>query len=98
MKKIFIAAGVFVLVSLPAFCQPKKIQDIIGRWNVIGEQDPGVHLEIIDSADIVLTCMGEEKKMLNYKIDFSKSPAPSPRPRVSPCETLRFRPGPHQPT
>jgi hypothetical protein len=75
MKKIFILAGVFVLFSLPGFCQSKKIQDIIGRWTVIGEQGPEVRLEIIDSADIMLTYLGEEKKMLNYKIDFSKSPA-----------------------
>ena len=75
MKKIFIAAGVFVLFSLPGFCQSKKVQDIIGRWTVIDEQGPGVRLEIIDSADIMLTYMGEEKKILNYKIDFSKSPA-----------------------
>jgi hypothetical protein len=71
MKKIFILAGVFVLFSLPGFCQSKKIQDIIGRWTVIGEQGPEVRLEIIDSADIMLTYLGEEKKMLNYKIDFS---------------------------
>jgi hypothetical protein len=75
MTKVFIVAGVFVLFSLPGFCQSKKFQDIIGRWTVISEQDPGVRLEIIDSADIMLTCMGEEKKMLTYKIDFSKSPA-----------------------
>jgi hypothetical protein len=75
MKKIFIVAGVFILFSLPGFCQSKKFQDIIGRWTVIGEQGPEVRLEIIDSADIMLTYMGEEKKMLNYKIDFSKSPA-----------------------
>jgi len=75
MKKMFIVAGVFVLFSLQGFCQSKKFQDIKGRWTIIGEQGPEISLEIIDSADMVLTYMGEEKKMLNYKIDFSKSPA-----------------------
>jgi hypothetical protein len=74
MKKLFIAAGVLISFSLHPFCQSKKIQDIIGRWNIIGDQNAAVRLEIIDSADISLTYMGEEKKILNYKMDFSKSP------------------------
>jgi hypothetical protein len=75
MKRIFTVAGVFILFSFPGVCQSKKFQDIVGRWTVIGELGQEVHLEIIDSSDIMLTYMGEEKKMLNYKIDFSKSPA-----------------------
>jgi hypothetical protein len=74
MKKISIVAVVFVFFSLRCFCQPKKIQDIIGRWTVVGE-GPEAGLEIIDSADIVISYLGEEKKVLNYKIDFSKSPS-----------------------
>ena len=74
MKKIFIA-GALVLFCLHGFCQVKKFQDIIGRWAVVGEQNPGAGLEIIDSADIVITYMGEQKKILDYKIDFSRSPA-----------------------
>jgi hypothetical protein len=47
---------------------------MIGSWEIIGEQNAGGGLEIIDSATILIRFMGEEKKLLEYKIDFSKSP------------------------
>jgi hypothetical protein len=75
MKKTFIIGGFLILFSLHSFCQTKKFQDMIGYWAVAGEQGPGAGLEIIDSVDIVITYMGEQKKIFNYKIDFSKSPA-----------------------
>ena len=75
MKRMLIFAVAFILFNLHSFCQSKKIQDIIGRWTIVGEQDPAIHLEIIDSTDILFTYNGDERKILNYKIDFSKSPA-----------------------
>jgi hypothetical protein len=54
--------------------QAKKFQNIVGSWEIIGEQDSGGGLEIIDSATILIRFMGEEKKLLECKIDFSKSP------------------------
>lgn len=76
-----VAAG--LLLSSGSFCQvkyvsqvvpAKKFQSMVGSWEIIGEQDFGGGLEIIDSATILIRYMGEEKKILEYKIDFSKSP------------------------
>lgn len=71
--------GATLLIALAGsvYAQPvpiKNIKDITGRWEVAGEQDAGCALEIVDSNTIMLTFMGEKKKMLEYKIDFSHSP------------------------
>lgn len=47
---------------------------MVGSWEIIGEQDSGGGLEVIDSTTILIRFMGEEKKLIQYKIDFSKSP------------------------
>jgi hypothetical protein len=54
--------------------QAKKFQNMVGSWEIVSEQDSGGGLEIIDSATILIRFMGEEKRLLEYKIDFSKSP------------------------
>ncbi|HEX7906102.1 MAG TPA: hypothetical protein VF487_19650 [Chitinophagaceae bacterium] len=72
MKTIFLLASVFV--SILARGQLKKINDIIGRWDIAGEQESGASLQIIDSSTILLTYNGETKKISNIKIDCSKSP------------------------
>ena len=73
MKKIF-----FVLVILftgtQAFNQQKQLKDLIGRWEIVGEQSDSASLEIIDSSTIILNYMGERKKIIDYKIDFQRSP------------------------
>ena len=73
MKKIF-----FVLMILftgtEAFNQQKHLKDLIGRWEIIGEQGDSASLEIIDSSTIILNYMGERKKIFEYKIDFQRSP------------------------
>ena len=73
MKKIF-----FVLMILftgtEAFNQQKQLKDLIGRWEIIGEQGDSASLEIIDSSTIILNYMGEKKKIIEYKIDFQRSP------------------------
>jgi hypothetical protein len=74
MKKLVLVAVSWVLGITVAFSQPKKFQDIVGKWDIAGEQNTGATLEIIDSTNIVLTYMGEKKKILDYRIDFSKSP------------------------
>jgi hypothetical protein len=73
MKRIAVVV-VLILLNIKSIGQPKKIQDIIGHWEIAGEENSGCALEIIDSTTIVLTYMGEKKKILDYKIDFSKSP------------------------
>jgi hypothetical protein len=73
MKKIF-----FVLMILftgtEAFNQQKQLKDLIGRWEIVGEQSDSASLEIIDSSTIILNYMGERKKIIEYRIDFQRSP------------------------
>ena len=54
--------------------QSKVFQNMIGSWEIVGEQEAGGGLEIIDSTTILIRFMGEEKRLIEYKIDFSKSP------------------------
>ena len=73
MKQIFIVIAA-CLLSISASAQIKKFRDIIGTWDITGEQNTGASLQIIDSSTIVLTYMGERKNITYYKIDFTKSP------------------------
>ena len=57
-----------------AFNQQKQLKDLVGRWEIIGEQSDSASLEIIDSSTIILNYMGERKKIIEYKIDFQRSP------------------------
>jgi len=57
-----------------AFNQQKQLKDLVGRWEIIGEQSDSASLEIIDSSTIILNYMGERKKIFEYKIDFQRSP------------------------
>ena len=57
-----------------AFNQQKQLKDLIGRWEIVGEQSDSASLEIIDSSTIILNYMGERKKIIEYKIDFQRSP------------------------
>ena len=57
-----------------AFNQQKQLKDLIGRWEIVGEQSDSASLEIIDSSTIILNYMGERKKIIDYKIDFQRSP------------------------
>jgi hypothetical protein len=73
MKRILIVfTTIFALVfSVNA---QKKFQNMIGTWEIAGEQNSGGTLEIIDSSTIILKYMGEEKKLKGCKLDFSKNP------------------------
>ena len=73
MKRILVVMAA-CLLSIPAGAQTKKFRDIIGTWDIAGEQNTGASLQIIDSSTIVLTYMGERKNITDYKIDFTKSP------------------------
>jgi len=47
---------------------------MIGLWQIVNNQDTGGSLEIIDSTSIFIKFMGDEKRLISYKIDFSHSP------------------------
>jgi len=63
-----------LFAGIEAFNQQKQLKDLIGRWEIIGEQSDSASLEIIDSSTIILNYMGERKKIIEYKIDFQRSP------------------------
>ena len=73
MKKIFLVLMI-LFAGIQAFNQQKQLKDLIGRWEIIGEQNDSASLEIIDSSTIILNYMGERKKIIEYKIDFQRSP------------------------
>jgi hypothetical protein len=72
MKKIIVIANVLVWSCIAVQAQSQKLKEIAGKWEVLGEKDAS--LTIIDSSTIELSYMGEKKQILNYKIDFTKSP------------------------
>ena len=73
MKKIFFVL-IILFTGIEAFNQQKQLKDLIGRWEIVGEQSDSASLEIIDSSTIILNYMGERKKIIEYKIDFQRSP------------------------
>ena len=73
MKKVFLAILVIAFIGIEGRAQT-KLKDIIGIWEFVGEQNAGAYLEIVDSANITLKYNGEMKKIIDYKIDFQKSP------------------------
>ncbi|HEX6848827.1 MAG TPA: hypothetical protein VF144_17705, partial [Chitinophagaceae bacterium] len=74
MKRILLIAALFVCLGTASFSQQKQFKDLIGLWEIVGEQNDSASLEIIDSSTIILNYMGEKKKLTDYKIDFQKSP------------------------
>src|SRR4030095_14566670 len=74
MKRVIVITGILVFLGTTGFSQQKKFRDLVGRWEIVGEQNDSASLEIIDSSTIVLSYMGEKKKIIDYKIDFQKSP------------------------
>jgi len=73
MKKIFLML-IVLFAGLQAFNQQKQFKDLVGRWEIVGEQGDSASLEVIDSSTIILSYMGEKKRIIDYKIDFQKSP------------------------
>jgi len=71
---MMIITGILVFVGTTGFGQQKRLKDLIGLWEIVGEQKDSASLEVIDSATIILNYMGERKKITDYKIDFQRSP------------------------
>jgi hypothetical protein len=72
MKKMFVAATSLVVFVMAGWGQSARLQSLVGDWSVVGEQDAA--LQVIDSSTIILTYMGQTKKLTDYSIDFSRSP------------------------
>lgn len=73
MKRIFFLIAVS-FIAASGISQAKKMNDLIGRWEIVGDKNNVISLEVIDSSNIVLGYNGERKKIRDYKIDFTKSP------------------------
>lgn len=73
MKKVFLML-IILFAGRQAFNQQKQFKDLVGRWEIVGEKDDSASLEVIDSSTIILSYMGEKKKIIDYKIDFQRSP------------------------
>lgn len=73
MKKILIVAAIS-FIAIKGIAQQKKMKDLVGHWEVIGDKDNTASLDVVDSSTIILTYNGEKKKVLDYKIDFTRSP------------------------
>ena len=74
MKRIIVIIGMLVFLGTTGFGQQKKLKDLIGLWEIVGEKNDSASLEVIDSSTIILNYMGEKKKIIDYKIDFQRSP------------------------
>lgn len=57
-----------------SFSQTKTFKDLVGRWEVLGDQVAGSGLVVADSSNIILTYNGDKKKVVDFNLDFSKSP------------------------
>jgi len=73
MKKILMVLAI-AFFSLKGSSQKKNLIDLVGHWEVVGDTSNRASLDVVDSSTIILTYNGEKKKILDYKIDFSKSP------------------------
>ncbi|HEY5773466.1 MAG TPA: hypothetical protein VIS75_12585 [Chitinophagaceae bacterium] len=73
MKKIFLML-IILFAGTQAFNQQKQFKDLVGRWEIVSDQTDSASLEIIDSSTIILSFMGEKKRIIDYKIDFQRSP------------------------
>jgi hypothetical protein len=72
MKKIISIAAFLACITISVGAQSIKFTDLIGTWEIVGEK--GASLQVIDSNTIILTYMGEKKRLTNYSLDVSKSP------------------------
>jgi hypothetical protein len=74
MKKIMVLCVVVILTFNLSYSQNKNIQTLVGMWECTDQQNDQGSLEILDSSKIFISYMGEKKQVINYKIDFSKTP------------------------
>jgi|GEM_PF-1297850 len=80
MKTLILLVGILIGIgTLEAQTQSYHAKanifnDLVGRWEVMGDQVAGSGLVIADSSNIILTYNGEKKKILQFMLDFSKSP------------------------
>jgi hypothetical protein len=73
MKRVLILF-IISFIGFNGISQQKELKDLVGRWEIVGDKDNSISLEVVDSSNIILGYNGERKKIRDYKIDFTKSP------------------------
>ena len=74
MKKILVLCAAIILTFNLTYSQHKNIQTLVGMWECTDQQNDQGALEFLDSSKVFISYMGEKKQVLDYKIDFSKTP------------------------
>jgi hypothetical protein len=74
MKQVLIiCTSLFILIN-SSFAQTRNIENLMGSWECIDQKDDRGSFEFLDSSKVYFTYMGEKKEVVNYKVDFSKTP------------------------
>ena len=74
MKRILILCTNLFILSNFSFAQNRNIENLMGSWECIDQKDDRGSFEFLDSSKVYFTYMGEKKQVVNYKVDFSKTP------------------------
>ena len=77
MKKLLLLVSMLTSFGANAQTASNKsanFDKLIGKWVINSDDGTPAYLEIIDSANILLTYQGETRKCENTKMNFDKSP------------------------
>ena len=74
MKRILILCTNLFILSSFSFAQNRNIENLMGSWECIDQKNDRGSFEFLDSSKVYFTYMGEKKQVVNYKVDFSKTP------------------------
>jgi hypothetical protein len=72
MKKFFILL-LSVFLCCAAEAQNRSFQHLIGRWEAVDSENSSGGLEVLDSTKVFMV-YNNEKKAIECKVDFTKSP------------------------
>jgi hypothetical protein len=73
MKKVWLAVYI-MLLCITSSAQNRTIENLIGVWQAVTEQNESGGLEVVDSTKIYLVYGDEKLPITSYKLDLSKSP------------------------
>ena len=74
MKRFLILTTTLLILSKILFAQERNVENLVGSWECIDQKDDHGTFEFVDSSKVYFVYMGEKKQVVNYKIDFSKTP------------------------
>lgn len=74
MKKVMLMF-IGMCLYMATMAQERSIQALVGMWEAVSSVNEGGGLEVKDSVQLYLVFGDQKKKILNYKADFSQTPA-----------------------